>query len=344
MPSSGRFRIPESQRERSAREQAYQDERARQQHMNNAEAERLAATEQTAFAPVDQEMQAAPAMVGVSGGTMGNAAERVTPVEIPRAIFTHPFQDTITVRLPYQSMVFSQGITAAAVRAASDVLAYTWRLNSPVDIATSYTYVADPTPSADTASGTQNSPMYWRYYSSLYRYYTVIKSSYKIYVRPSNIGGRRWSAWTYHHGNQGPPIMDASFVYPTDHYKGFHKHARCTPIVERSTASTIENSDWSERTISGEYYPGRYSVQNDVVEDDLTRTWHKVSDVPPLKELLTLIIHKSDFENNFSGTNFFDIKFEITYDVQFKDLYEQFAYPYLGTGLPAVTNYADQTN
>ncbi|KAF0703962.1 hypothetical protein AaE_015172, partial [Aphanomyces astaci] len=41
----------------------------------------------------------------LAGATAGNPAESVTPVDIPRAIFTHPFQDTVTVSLPYLTFV-----------------------------------------------------------------------------------------------------------------------------------------------------------------------------------------------------------------------------------------------
>lgn len=340
MPSSGRFRGP-LERDWIRKQNEY-DRRDREAQ---TERDRLAATEQQPFAHVDNTMQATPMamMAAAAPGTMGNPAESVTPVDIPRAIFTHPFQDTVTVSLPYQMYTFNASVTLASVRAASDVYQATFRLNSPVDVQTSYTYVADPTPTADSVSAPVNSPMYWNYYSKLYRYYTVIKSKYKIVIRPRTVGGRYLSAWTYHHGNQGPPIMDASFVYPTDHYKAFHPHARCTPLAERMTATAHETTETVARTITGEYYPGRISVQNDVVEDELTRTWHKCSDVPPLKELCTLLIHKADFQENSSTSSNFDISFEITYHVQFKDLYEQFAYPYLGTAFPTISNYADQT-
>ena len=295
--------------------------------------------------PVEQPSVAAMAVGATreAGGTM-NSAEQVTPVEIPRAIFTHPFQDCITVMLPYRNIAWQQLVTAHIPRAATDVYTISFRLNSPVDVQTQWSYVADPVPAPDTMSGTQNCPMYWKYYSSFYRYYTVVKSHYRICVRSTNTNGRRWSAWTYHHGMQAPPIYDASFVYPEDRYKSFHPHARCTPCVERASANTLENDDVGMAVIEGDYYPGRHSVQNDVVEDDLAKTWHKVSDVPPLKETCTLILHKSDFQNNFSGDTYFDIKVEVFYTVQFKDLYEAYSYPFLGQGLPAIPGYADQTN
>ncbi|KAF0752888.1 hypothetical protein AaE_005876 [Aphanomyces astaci] len=273
-----------------------------------------------------------------------NPAEQVTPVDIPRAIFTHPFQDIITVKLQYQYTEFQKAITMASTRAATDVFTTSFRLNSPVDVITSYAYTADPSPAPDTLFGTVNSPMYWNYYSKLYRYYTVMHSKYKITVRPIGTSGLRMSAWTYHHGNQGPYIMDASFVYPTDHYKAFQPQTRCTPLTERGNGASVHNADWSERTIIGEYYPGHRSVQNEIVEDDLTRTWHKVSEVPPLKELCTLILHNADFQINTPGNVYFDYKIEVEYTVQFKDLCEQYAYPFQGIGLPAFPNYSDQTN
>jgi len=286
-------------------------------------------------------------MMAVGGGTgKVNMGEHITPVDIPRSIFTHPFQNTVTVSLPYKSATFGNVITSAASALATDVYSFTFRLNSPRDVITEYTYAADPAPTSDTFSGTQNSPMYWNYYSSMYRYYTVIKSHYKVTIRGTNTGGKRWSVWSVHHGMQGPPIIGAGpgFGYASDMYKSFWPHARFQQLVERGGSGTAVNSDYGSVLMEGDYYPGRVSVQNDVVEDELARTWHPVSEVPPLKELCTIIVHKSDFEAYYALTSYLDVQVEVNYTVQFKDLKEIYQYPILGQDLPAIVDYCNQTN
>ncbi|KAF0775227.1 hypothetical protein AaE_001073 [Aphanomyces astaci] len=169
---------------------------------------------------IDNYPNVVPPLLRAAGAPANtNAAEQVTPVDIPRSIFTHPFQDTITVKLPYQYTKFGQLITLATARSANDVFTTSFRLNSPVDVITSYAYTADPYPTADVQSGEVNSRMYWNYYNKLYRYYTVVHSKYNIKVRPTGSAGVRFSAWTYHHGSQGPYIMDASFMHTTTRKK-----------------------------------------------------------------------------------------------------------------------------
>lgn len=315
----------------------------RAKRMAAMEADELEHRESNINSVVERAPMASMAVAGNSiAATKG--AETITPVDPVRSVVTHPFQDVVNVMLPYKVQAFQATVSCAATPAITDVYTTSWRLNTPLDIQTAYTYAADPAPAADAAAGTANRPMYWNYWSTFYKYYTVTHCHYKISIktRTSNSRYGKFSAWTYHHGMQGPPTIDGvTFAYPNDRYRSFHKHARCTPIREHNAA--VEPT--ITKVIEGDYYPGRYSVQNDVVEDDLAETWHKTTEVPPLKEWLTLIIQKADEqETNALGQSLWDITYEFFYHVQFRDLYEIYTYPTVGQDLAAITDYSDQTN
>lgn len=276
----------------------------------------------------------------------GNKAEQVTPVDPTRSTCTHPFHNTVNCSLPWKRIFFNEEITSPTTGAATNVKSITFRLNTPLDIIAEYTYVADPAPANDTLAGGYSNPMYWNYWKSFYRYYTVTKSNYKITIRPNGNQGVKYSAWTYHHGMQGPYVVDAAGLRRTDMNRGFDKHARCTPLQERIAFDT-RSADAVAVTITGEYHPGRKSVQNDVVEDTLAQTWHPIGSIPPLKEMMTLIIQPADDQQPWTqqtgnNRNLFDIIVEFTYEVQFKDLYQSIEGPGFIQTLPAVASWYAQ--
>lgn len=290
--------------------------------------------------------QAAPAQ---AGGATGGKAETVTPVMPIYSSVTHPFQDCVNVVMPYKRILFNQSLSMSSTAAATDVYSFTFRLNSPVDVMTEYTFAANPTYAADALSGTAQRPMYYNYWSGFYRYYTVTQTTYKITIVPNGGSERKYSAWTYHHGMQGPFLIGPGpgFVRKQDQLRAFDKHARCTPIVERAGNSGMPVADRTKwdvaKTISGMYRPGRISVQNDVVEDDLAKTWHPVGEVPPLKELCTLVVQRADDQMD-SGNAVFQVTLEMEIHCQFRDLRWDFEGPGNTANLPAIADWSTQTN
>lgn len=279
-------------------------------------------------------------------GDGGNAAEHVTPVMPVYQSVTHPFRPCVNVTLPYKRLLFRKEITANIGNpVATDIVHMTFRLNSPVDIITDQSYVADPVSTNDVVAGTIQRPMYYSYWSSFYRYYTVTKTEYKITVVPRSgdiMGQRKFSAWTYHHGEQQPKLFNTSFGRITDQQRAFHKHARCKPVYD--VATNGNNGPYgSAVTFEGVYYPGRHSVQNDIVEDDKAKTWHRVGEVPPLKEMCTFLICRADDTATGVGTFTFDLLLETVNHVQFRDLKEDYDSPNL-LNLPGITDYWAQTD
>ena len=278
-----------------------------------------------------------------------NSAEEVTPVAPIYRTVTHPFQEHVNVVLPYKKIMFGKNITNSAGPGfeASDVYSFTFRLNSPTDIFYEYSHTNDPQPTSDTlGASTIQSPMYWKYWSTFYRYYTVTKTEYKITIVPGGDAGQRASVWTYHHGIQGPPIRAGSNATISDTLRSFHRHARCTPVKSRSCAADFRNVVDMQRTIEGVYRPGRHSVQNDIVEDDMAQTWHQVGSVPPLRELCTVVVQKPDDVLKGQGNAFiFNVILEMQLHIQMRDLYERYDYPHPTgdyTNLPLINGFALQ--
>ena len=295
-------------------------------------------------------------MVASSGPTGNNAAEQVTPVMPVYKEVCHPFQNYVNVVLPYKKIFFNKTITGAALPKETDVWTMTFRLNTPVDIVTDYTYAIDPAAQADTLTSESTKwerPMYYNYWSTFYRYYTVTHTEYKITLRMRNAkGAKALSVWTYHHGMQGPPTIvyytGGTWSTVSDQIRGFHRHARCTRFLGSGTEEARNFGKFSNETvIEGEYWPGRYSVQNDIVEDEMAKTWHKIGEVPPLKEACTVIIQNADDSDVFPAESdpVFDIVLDLRHHVQFRDLKEMYDAPsQYNSQIPQINDYWRQTN
>lgn len=273
-------------------------------------------------------------------GTNGRSDGSETSVDIPRNPRLRAFKETQDVIMPwYNTGTFN--IDASNTSAGQN--AFGFRLNSINDIITANTYVADPTPAADVADGvTNNIPMMYNYWSAIYRYWTVTRSHYKVRfwcTTPHNDG--EFSVWTYHNGQQNPPLLDGTARIP-DWVRQMHPHAH----VKHFTTKTTDNGVNTYRhgiEITGHYEPGNYTVVNDVAEDEFKETWHKWSEVPSLREVATFIINKSDRMVAVTDTMFaFGWDAKIIYQVQLKDLKAIYQYPKGSDDFPTIADYMNE--
>lgn len=274
-------------------------------------------------------------------GKSGGVGE--TPIDpIPVARF-NPFPNTINAILPYFR---KYGSTSVATTACS---ARTYRLNSIYDVETSSTYAAvDPTTVvADTADGTLNTPYMRDFWKSIYQYWSVVKSEWKVRIRAdTQTNDDSLMAYRYLHGIQRPPTTVSSGANTVHHQlKSRHKNCAYKEIVglEKVNTSGVTSANYWKDAVefSGVWTPG--SIEHEVMEDELAQTWHKILEVPPTPELLTIHIQHSPHSQKVAAMAYI-MEFSITYTCQYKDLVAQFEYITEDTSLAAVANFATQSN
>ena len=271
-------------------------------------------------------LQATLGAAAPAGGAVGVGGE--TPVDPVGYEKIRPWADTVNVIMPYRT-----GGALSIQSNPAGVDAITFRLNSIYDVVTSSAYTADPPPAADTFDTNINKPMWYNYYTSIYKYWTVTKSTYKMRIwisgRDAANVGSEVSVWTYHHGQQQPPLLNetVSAKIP-DIIRKVHPNNHKTTI--RSLPLTTLKSRYDDNTyIHGMYMPGPKYVKNEVAEDDFHETWHKATEVPSLREAVTFIVQRSDMMDtlgNTSSTIALNYEFEIQYHTQFKNLKTAFKY------------------
>ena len=239
--------------------------------------------------------------------------------------------------LPYWT---TNQFTLATGTTSTSVGSLAIRLNSIYDCISVSTYTADPTPAADTADATINKPQMMDYWSSIYRYWTVVKSEYEFRIwNESRTDEQEISIWTYHNGQQQPPLVNAGNTNNvTDQARKMHKH--CHHTLLRNDFETGKSLIREGVTIKGTYYPGNISVVNSVAEDEYKETWHRTTEVPSLREVCTFIVSRSDTQRAISTSTAVTLRYElkIKYYVQWKDLVVAYQYPTQETDFAAVDN------
>lgn len=263
--------------------------------------------------------------INTSAGRTDGSETGVDPVN-----FEHlrPFPDTNNVIMPYVSRS-ANSFSIAATTTATGQNSIGIRLNSIYDcITTAVGFTADPTPAADTADATVNKPMLMDYWMSLYRYWTVTKTTYKVsFWLQTQDNTAELSIWCYHNGQQQPPLVDDSGtpqIVP-DYMRQTHKHCHSKKLRPAATNSTETHIQSRKVVFEGVYYPGNKTVVNDVAEDEFKETWHKATEVPSQREIATFIWNKSDKAPAVAVSGFWYV--EVTYHVQLKDLKAIYQYP-----------------
>jgi hypothetical protein len=273
-----------------------------------------------------------------------------------------PFADAkLLPYLPTQNTVmpFSYRGDLTMATGAHSIASMAFRLNSIYDIQTSTAFTSDPTPASDTPDANVEKAMFFNYWSSLYRYWTVVGSKYTLKIFIAHVESEvastdqqamEVSIWTYHNGQQQPPLLTAGNQRVPDYVRRVHRHNHLTTMRKHTGltgTSTIqgESSYYSRDTIiNGAYAPGQHYVENEIFEDEHQETWHKINEVPSLREVVTFILQKSDQSARIHplASAFVTYQFDIEYLVQWKDLKADFQYPTQDTDIAVITDYAKQ--
>lgn len=303
-------------------------------------------------APATAQPAAAPRAANVSSvtSTRAGVGHEETAVErIPKSTF-HPYPRTHQVIMPYYVL---KGATTPSDTTA---MVNSWRLNSIYDCEATFTYSADPTAAADSADATLNQPYMRKFWMSIYQYWHVVRTNWRIRIRPTagSLSGQI-TAYIYQHGLQNPPLKQT--ISGTDEYvphvlRQYHptlkayKHIKSLPQRQAGSdgnESTYPNvhSFWHE--FSGTWYEGQ--TEHEVVEDELYQVWHKADETPPTKEWLSVIVQQSPV--NVEGTESklaYIVEASLEYHVQLKDRKVIYEYITSGSDIAALTTFAAKTN
>ena len=273
-----------------------------------------------------------------AGGRTDGSETHVDPIAEVKLRPFHNTQDTL--------MIFhttGRSLSVAATDDVNGVASFAIRLNSIEDCQTITTYAADPTPAADTADGSVQRPMMYDYWTGAYRYWTVTKSEYEVKLWTTlKSDSSALSVWCYHNGQQQPPLINSSGgTICKDYVRQLHQHCRMQVMHPRPSGSTDLHERSTTVTFKGEYRPGNRTVVNDVSEDEYKETWHRVGEVPSLREVATFIIqHNDDAEKVAHGTICYSIT--VKYHVQWKDLKVIYQYPTQTSDIAAIADYVEE--
>lgn len=269
--------------------------------------------------------------------------------KIPRLLYK-PFPSAVNVLMTYRKSLGNltvPSLSGSTTTGVTDI--YQFRLNSIYDCLKdgTYTYAEAPTvPVADSAGATIELPHMRAYWMDKYKYWTVLRSRYKINIIPvsSTISDAHVTFYFYHHGAQGPPINNGGSapVQPIEHrYRKHHPGVKWQDFFLVGTPTTYSELSyyWYAKTIEGEYT--KNNIKHEIVEDDLQQTWHQANEVPPTQEYLTFFGQHGELGIVTSTTPQFRVTVEIEYEVQLKDLKAEYQYI---TGLTQFSAITASTN
>jgi hypothetical protein len=279
------------------------------------------------------------AITTTSAGRGGRTDGAETAVDPIAEVKLRPFHETQDTLLPFYGVTRGLNVQAS-INGSAGVKNYSFRLNSPYDVVNTGTYTADPTPAADTADALIQKTQMYDYWSSIYRYWHVTKSTYEItFWAETKHDTAGLSIWCYHHGQQEPPILNTAGNIIPDYIRQLHKHCHMQVLYPRGTG-TSDHERKTAVTFTGTYVPGQKSVHNDVAEDEYQETWHRVNEVPSLREVVSFIIQKND---SCTETDVVvHMEYKLFYHVQWKDQLVIYQYPTQLSDTVAVTDYADR--
>lgn len=272
------------------------------------------------------------------GSRMGQHGE--TAIDMWKNARLTPFPKTQNTILPYYRVT---GGALLATQNEQGLHTFTIRLNSIFDCLTVRSYVADPAAAADTADGTIQCPIMRDFWIQVYDYWTVISCHYKVRFWSVDADAQEIEIFEYKHGAQFPPTVNANGTTgPLIWRKNRMMHPNMRFKTLKLLPTTTTELDPFDRSVTfeGDYH---YSDDfNSVAEDELSQTWHKITEVPPLREQLSFIIQRSE-RSPFSLPVTINYDIELVYHVQWKDLKAQLEYPYPAAAL-TFTNFPIQSN
>jgi hypothetical protein len=277
------------------------------------------------------------------GVAQGRRKGDETSVDPTREVKLWPFHKTQDVVMPWMSTF------TVPIDTTNKLFTKSFRLNCITDIqaVSAPTTLGDVAYAPDAINGTVQIPQGLKYWSKMYNYWTVKKTTYKLTIFPitvSNVGPLT-SLWIYHHGLQPPPLYSAATVPLTDWERKWHHN--CHHRVLSVPRNVSQSDTWGMRhEINGYYDPT--TIDHEVVEDEHTETWHKWTDVPSSKEYLTIIMNNADVSPAPVGLdagvslNRYRVQLEIKYHVQLKDLKSEYQFPTIASGMPLIEKFIEQ--
>lgn len=289
-----------------------------------------------------------------SGGATGHKGHQETTIDWGLPYSVSPFPPTQNVKMVLRD---SGTMTIAASYYTTGVTALQWRLNSIFDVQKTYTYanvdpVAASGPTSDAPDGTTIVPSYRNFYRNFYNYWTVLGTKYVFkYYNATGLTGNNnpcgMDIYFYEHGLQNPPLITpTSTGFVSHNYRMMHPNMK---KMDRVLAyglhgATVDynttNPKQFERTHTG--YWNATSINHEVAEDELQQTWHKMDEVPPTPNLLTVVVQQMNNGTLLAQS----LKYELTieYIVQLKDLKAQHQYVTAESAIPAIIEYAAPFN
>jgi hypothetical protein len=268
--------------------------------------------------PTDAPMTAQ----AVASSNKTNNKTHETAVDPVHDVIIKPFRRTQNVRLPYRS------IASTDVTFADNAKSITFRLNAIYDIIHATNFVANPTPGVSLVDGTPNqTPMLYNYWKSFYQYYSVTSVDYRMKIWTNTKKNTILSVWTYHHGQQVPPFVNAGGKAVPDYMRRIHPQCHQNELHGHGEATTPEyNMNSKYITINGSHRPGQ--IDHEVAEDEYVETWSKFDAVPAQHEFVTFIFQENDRIPFVSGDTFnVQWEMEMFFNVQLKDLKSDHQYP-----------------
>jgi hypothetical protein len=262
--------------------------------------------------------------------TTGRGHGNETGVEMIKEQKLKPFHATQDAILPYY---YNGTLALAASTTVTGQASFSVRLNAISDVLTTRTFTSDPGAAADAVDANLNKPMLYEYWKSIYNYYNVTSSQYRIrmYSLTSDFS---WvgSVWLYHHGLQHPPFVDGALNYVKDHIRKLHPHTKHQYLVPG-----VGQTHFTDQAITFNGYFDPENFPHEVVEDQYINTWTKFDAVPPQFEYMTLIINKADMPPA-DMIQSIRLEIEVIYHVQFKDLKRMHQYPLNTDDMSAITD------
>lgn len=276
-----------------------------------------------------------------------------------------PFRKTEQVIMPYYSILNSNTDYTIGTGARENSVQWgSIRLNSIYDILTNvpenYTWAGGTAtlntsfkvgkPTTDTADVTLQQPAMRRYWMSVYDFYTVVKTTWRIRFIPlTKHDEGEYTAYLYLHGAQFPPVydqkLDGTQAYRVEHlYRTMHpqclwKHFRALPKLGTDSSIGYNQQNYGCE-FSGTWTPG--SIDKDVLEDDLGEIWIHANETPKSPDHLTFFVQKSPMSKDVQLK--FRVEVNLQYHVQLKDLKPEFKYLTERTEIPALTKAFESEN
>lgn len=282
---------------------------------------------------------------GLSGasGAMPSAETPVDPFTNVREIPWSRQQNCVMPFVKRGQISFTR--TDASVYDRVKTLSF--RLNSITDVLGPdvLTGALNPTKADDVMEGDKPKPMWFKHWSYYYKYWHVVGSKYTLKVwLDDQATQREISIWTYHRGQQDPPLTEVGDGQPVpDYMRAHHPQAHCKQL--RNVTNATQRSFYDQGVhITGYYAPGREYVKNEVVEDNQNHTWHTTTETPKLHEWVSFIFQRSDMMREVDTNTAFTMRYEfnIQYLVQWKDLKAEWKYITKSQDTSGIGDVADQ--